>query len=444
MNFRAVLIAVFVVLISIAWVQAGQRSIAINIYNDGFSQVTETRQVEMANGLINLKLHDIAEKIDPGSISLSGDGFEIRTVDYRYDLVSADRLLRKYIGQEIEFKKDDSLYSGSLINFDEDYLYIASNDKPGSVSIFERDDFKHVGLPKLSEGLVTRPMVNATVHSSVSGKQDVKLSYLTTGLGWQAEYHLAYNGKNSAEITAWINLDNQCGAAFPEAEIILIAGQVEREEATAGPSTMAEGREAYRPRKSSLEPLVDYHRYKLPFETTLGEMETKQAVLFEQQTIEVERYYKYEWSETKSDVKSIISFANDSDTGLGKPMPSGRMSIYDRESGAFLGSGKFESTPAGEEAEIFLGTAFDIKAERKRIDHKKIGRNKNSDSFEIIIRNHKSEKAKVIVCEEIYGYWEITEKSDDFTKEDFQNIEFEVYVEPGREKVITYTVEYSY
>jgi len=53
-----------------------------------------------------------------------------------------------------------------------------------------------------------------------------------------------------------------------------------------------------------------------------------------------------------------------------------------------------------EKAEVFLGTAFDIKAERKRTDHRKLGRNKNSDSFEIVIRNHKSEKAKLVISEE--------------------------------------------
>jgi hypothetical protein len=177
---------------------------------------------------------------------------------------------------------------------------------------------------------------------------------------------------------------------------------------------------------------------------TIGDNETKQAAMIEPVTIEVERYYKYKWSETKSEVKSIISFINDESADLGLPLPEGRISIFDKETGAFLGSSKIEATPAGEDAEIMLGTAFDITAERKRIDHKKIGRNKNSDSFEIKIRNHKSEKIKVIVAEELYGYWDIVENSGDFTKEDFQNIEFEVTVDPGREKVITYTVEYSY
>jgi len=424
---------------------AGERSVVINVYNDGFSQITEIRQVELVQGINSPELVDIAEKIDPGSIDLSGEGVEIRSIDYRYDLISADQLLRKFIGQEIGFKKDDSLYSGTLINFDDNYLYISMQGGSGSVAIFERDDFQYVDLPSLPEKLVTRPIISAILHSDISGTRDIKLSYLTYGLSWQAEYHLVYDGNQSADLTGWVNLDNQCGTAFPDAEVILIAGKVEREvAAAASTSGDAEQIEAYKPRKSSLEPLVDYYRYKLPITIDLGEMETRQAMMLEPTAIEVEHYYKYQWTEPKSEVKSMLSFKNESGSGPALPLPSGRISIYDKASGAFLGSSKFDSTPIGEKAEIILGAAFDITVERKRIDHKKISRDKNSDTFEIKIRNQKQDKVKIIVAEELYGYWEIIEKSDDFTKKDFQNIEFELFVEAGQEKILTYTVEYSY
>ncbi len=224
----------------------------------------------------------------------------------------------------------------------------------------------------------------------------------------------------------------------------LVAGQVEREDASEGSAEQFVSGTGTKARESVLEPLVDYHRYKLPYEVTVGEMENKQTLMFNQKGIEVDHYYKYEWSETKSDVKAMISFKNDKNAGLGIPLPSGRMNIFDKQTGAFLGSGMFESTPSGEKAEIYLGSAFDITAERKRIEHRKIGRNKNEDTYEIKIRNHKEERVIVVVAEELYGYWEITETTDEFVREDHQNIEFNLVVRPGQEKVLTYTVEYSY
>ncbi len=423
---------------------ADDRDITINIYNDGFSQVTEGRRVNITKGEDVISLDDIAVKLDPASIDVRSNKFDIRTIDYQYDLICGERIYQKYLGENIEYKKDDSLYTGKLLSYDDDYLYIASNIYKGGVFIYERKDFEYIKLPDIPAELITQPQIQVTIDSKATGSGEITLSYLTGGLSWHTEYHLIYDGGKSADLSARVNFVNECGVAFPNADIILVAGQVEREEATSGSAEQAVSGTAVKAREAKLEPLVDYHRYRLPFRVTIGERENKQAYMFEQPEIEVEHYYKYEWSETKSDVKAMISFKNDKTSGLGLPLPAGRMNIFDKKTGSFLGSGMFEGTPSGEKAEIYLGTAFDITAERKRIEHKKIGRNRNSDTFEIKIRNHKSESVMVIVAEELYGYWDIVSESDDFIKKDFQNIEFNLIVKPGQEKTLTYSVEYSY
>ena len=97
------------VAVLISAVSAQDREITINIYNGGFSQVSEIRKVEIKSGAPAFELLDIAEKIDPGSISVRGKGLNIKLIDYRYDFVSAERLLYKFIGKEIQFQKGDSL-----------------------------------------------------------------------------------------------------------------------------------------------------------------------------------------------------------------------------------------------------------------------------------------------------------------------------------------------
>ncbi len=431
-------------ILAFAVVASAEREITINIYNDGFSQITEKRTVELDKGQETVELYDIAEKIDPGSITISSNDFDVRWIDYKYDFVSAERLLYKFIGNEIQIQKGDSLITGILVRYDKKYLFVASQGWPGPVSIYEREDLKNIDLPMLPEGLVSRPTISVGIDSRGSGNKDLTLSYLTTGLGWQAEYYLEYDGGKKGELSAWISLDNRCGLSFPGATLVLVAGQVEREKPTAGSANKFQEGRSEKTGRLNLEPLIDYHRFRLPFEIPVGEKESKQAALFLPMKIDVDHYYKYQWSETKSAVKSIIAFKNDKNSGLGFPLPPGRIGIIDKKTDTFLGSGDFEGTPAGEEAEIFMGTAFDIKVERKRIDHRKLGRNRNADSFEIQIRNHKPEDIRLIIVEELYGYWEIVEKSDDYTKKDFQTIEFEVAVPAGSEKDVTYTVEYGY
>lgn len=443
MFYRTSIISVMVFM-TLTSARPAERDVTINVYNGGFSQVTEKRKIELVRGKNDLKLFDIAEKVDPGSITLKGDGLDIEWLDYRYDFISLDRLLHKFIDKEIEFQKGDSIYGGILVRYDKDYIFVAQNGWPGPVSIYKIDDLKRIVLPHLPGGLVSRPMINVQLDSKKAGLKEIELSYLTTGLSWQAEYHLTLDGKKSAELSGWVKLDNQCGVSFPEATLVLVAGQVEREKPTAGGDIWTKSGEKAMTSKSVLEPLVDYHRYILPTKTPLEEQETKQAAMFQPLKIKVDRFYKYQWSETKSNVKSVVAFKNDNSSGLGFALPPGRISIYDKKSDAFLGSGIFEGAPAGEKTEVYIGTAFDIKAERKRLDHRKIARDKNADTFEIKIRNHKSEKVKVVIAEELYGYWEIVEKTDDFTKKDFQTIEFEIMVPAGGEKTVTYTVEYGY
>jgi hypothetical protein len=68
------------------------------------------------------------------------------------------------------------------------------------------------------------------------------------------------------------------------------------------------------------------------------------------------------------------------------------------------------------------------------------------ESFEIKLRNRKSEPVEIRVVEQLYRWnnWEITQKSDDFTKKDSQTIEFRVPVKPDEEKIVSYTVHYSW
>ena len=68
------------------------------------------------------------------------------------------------------------------------------------------------------------------------------------------------------------------------------------------------------------------------------------------------------------------------------------------------------------------------------------------ETFQIKLRNRKREPVNFRVVEHLYRWnnWSITAKSDEFEQKDAQTIEFRVPVKPDEEKVITYTVHYSW
>jgi len=143
-------------------------------------------------------------------------------------------------------------------------------------------------------------------------------------------------------------------------------------------------------------------------------------------------------------------FKNSDANHLGVPLPKGRMRFYrrgDAEQLEFIGENTIPHTPKDETVRVYTGNAFDLAGERRRTNFK-IDTNNNyaEESFEIRVRNHKKEAAKIVIVEHLYrgATWDITQNSSDFTKKDSQTIEFPVDVAPDSEQKVIYTVKYNW
>src|SRR5262249_35570339 len=153
---------------------------------------------------------------------------------------------------------------------------------------------------------------------------------------------------------------------------------------------------------------------------------------------------------SKPKVWVMREFENSEKNHLGIPLPAGRARFYRQDDDGrleFVGENKIDHTPKDELVRIYTGNAFDVVGERKRTEYRVDTNNHWADeSFEIKVRNHKREPVTVRVVERLYRWhtWEITKKSQDFTKKDAQTIEFNATVEPDKEAVVTYTVHYSW
>jgi hypothetical protein len=116
-------------------------------------------------------------------------------------------------------------------------------------------------------------------------------------------------------------------------------------------------------------------------------------------------------------------------------------------SALLIGENHIDHTPKGEKIKLFLGNAFDLVGERKQTDFKIIGSNVIEETFEIRLRNRKENQAvEIRVPEHLYRWsnWEILNSSDPSTKLDSSTVEFRLEVQPGEEKVLTYTVRYTW
>ncbi|MEL6272734.1 MAG: hypothetical protein AAFR22_23205, partial [Chloroflexota bacterium] len=146
---------------------------------------------------------------------------------------------------------------------------------------------------------------------------------------------------------------------------------------------------------------------------------------------------------------NYLEFSTGEENGLGADLPAGRVRVYQEDvdgAALLIGENRIDHTPEGEDISIFLGNAFDLVGERTQVSFQYIASNVIEETYEIELRNRKDDEAvEIRVPETLYRWtnWEIITASDNFEQLNSNQIEFRVMVEPGEEKVITYTVRYT-
>ena len=170
----------------------------------------------------------------------------------------------------------------------------------------------------------------------------------------------------------------------------------------------------------------------------------------------IEALYVYDGAqyatESNSHVWIMREFANSTANHPGMPLPVGRVRFYRQDQDAqveFTGENQIEHTPKDETLRIYTGNAFDIKAERRQTklqsDMRQPGGSVD-ESFEIKLRNHRTEAATVRVVEhpDRWSNRTITEESATHRQTDSKTIEYDVTLQPTEEKTPTYTAHYSW
>jgi hypothetical protein len=150
-------------------------------------------------------------------------------------------------------------------------------------------------------------------------------------------------------------------------------------------------------------------------------------------------------------VNVVIEVKNSKDNNMGMALPKGKVRLYKRDEAdgslEFIGEDEIDHTPKDETVKLHIGDAFDIVGERKRTNyHVDAAGHVITESFEIHVRNHKTEPVEVLVKETLYRWnnWEITDSNQKWMKYDSNTIHFPVKVDKDGEQVITYTVKYTW
>lgn len=440
-----------------------QTSVEVTVYSNNLALIKEVRKLKLPAGEGRLKFLDIASQLKPQTVQISslthGKDFSVMEQNYRYDLITADNLLDRYVGKSIKII-DFNKYKDRKEIID---AILISNNNGQVYKINDEIYLDHPGykiLPQLPDNFVARPTLSWLYHNKTEGDQELELFYLTSDINWTADYTVILNNDNSSlDISAWASVNNTSGTSYENASLKLIAGQVGEAERPQRADVMIQARRsmpAAESRRSVTEAgLFEYHTYELSESTTINDKQTKQISLFTARGISTAQEYVMEGtsryfiglSAQKNHRQPIFTYAkfkNSVKNHLGTPLAAGTMRFYKRDSGGhlqFIGESRIGHTPVNEDVEIKVGEAFDIVAERSQTSYKRVASNLHESEWEIVLRNHKDKTVTINVQETIMGNWEILSHTHPYQKLDANRIQFNVKLPVEQEIKLIYRVK---
>jgi hypothetical protein len=460
---------------------------ALTIYNQNFAVVRETVPLDLKPGVNHVRHVGLTSFAEPDSVILRDPAgkvaLQILEQNYLADPVSMDVLLAFYEGKTIDFQTTDGkIVSGRIVRAG---LARQPGEARANQALVESEGKLRFGLPgtplfpALTRDSILKPTLDWVVRTDRAARLDAELAYLSGGLNWKADYNVVASDDNDVvELLGWVTIDNRSGKSFANSTIALMAGEVNKlqpqmQEFERIEQFASMGAVTTRVPPVTEKPFDDYHLYTLQNATTLPEGETKQVEFLRAENVSTKRIYVYDgahidanlyrnWTYdtirnnpeygTQSNPKVWVmrEFMNNQANHLGMPLPQGRLRFYRRDTTGdleFTGENEIRHTPKDETVQVYTGTAFDLTGERKRMDYQvNLAIRTVDETFEIRVRNHKRETAEVRVVEHLYrgSNWTVSIETDPHVKKDSQTAEFTLNLRPDEEKILKYSVHYTW
>ena len=460
---------------------------SLTIYNQNFAVVRDTVPLDLKAGVNEVRFAGATAHVEPDSVILRDPAgkraVQILEQNYRNDPVSQELLLSLNEGRTIDFQnlrmKDNTavweIIPGKIIR--SGYVPGGGNEQP-IIEVNGKLQFSLPGeprFPSLGDDLILKPAFNWLISTPQAGKFDAEVGYVTGGFSWRADYNLVAPEKGDlVDVIGWITMKNESGKTFESARIKLMAGDVQKiqpQNMRMSGGRMLKAAMAFDEAAPAVteKSFDEFHLYSVARPTTLHDRETKQVEFVRAERVKAPVIYVYDGAagmgygfygglnndrgygtQCNKKVWVMREFVNAETNRLGIALPAGKLRFYRSNDGGqleFTGEDRIDHTPRNETIRVTTGSSFDLVGERKQTDFKTDRADKWLDeTFQIKLRNRKREPVNFRVVEHLYRWnnWSITAKSDEFEQKDAQTIEFRVPVKPDEEKVITYTVHYSW
>jgi len=446
---------------------------ALTIYNEGLAVVRETLPIELKAGINEVIFADPTWRLEDDSVILrdiAGKAdFQVLEQSYRTNRVSQFTQLRLSEGKVLDFirhepNKPDRVVRGKVIRAgtgDPNEHYSPIIEVDGKIQFMLPGD---PIFPVLEDTNALKPTLAWKIGAPAPVKFDAEVAYISSGFSWNATYNLVAAEKDETiELIGWVTMKNESGKTFSEAQVKLMAGDVQMRRVDergigvgfGGGIGSGRGPQAARSVPPVTEKAFDeYHLYTLAHPTTLRDGETKQVEFVRVTGIRARRVYVLESAASQADgqpekVNVYREFMNSEANKLGRALPRGNVRFYSQDADQHLecvGGNIIDHTAKDELIRVLVGNSFDLVGEHRLKEETRDEANHTAtQTIEVKVRNRKTEATTIIVRERATKpSWTLTAQSQPHERKDAGTFEFTVPLQPGEEKVVTYTIRYNW
>jgi hypothetical protein len=437
-----------------------RKQVSITVYNQNFGLVREVRELpQLGSGKVELEFRDVAANIQPETVHIkslgAGGGMTVLEQNYRYDLLTPQTLLEKYVGKRVRaYRYHEKTGTEDVV--DADLLSVSESPvlKVNGEITFGYQT--RLAFPQVPDNLIAKPTLVWLVDSAAP-KQTVEVTYLTQNLNWSADYVLVVDdAEKKGDLTGWVTLVNQSGASYKNAELKLVAGDVNRVQppraepmSALSKSAVARGGGGFQE-----QALFEYHLYSLERPTSILQNEQKQVNLLTAPGIGVSKkliffgqqyWFRGQYGQVMANQKVgvYLDIQNSEQNHLGMPLPKGTLRVYKADkSGAqqFVGEDSIDHTPRDERLRVKMGEAFDVVGDRKQTEWHSISSCVSESAWEIELRNHKDTAVEIEDYEPVGGDWTMLASSQPSEKKDSSTFSFTAKIPARGTTKLTYKV----
>lgn len=401
------------------------QSRVVTVYQGDLALIQERHQLTLREGAATLELAPVPGGLMPQTVRLSGDGLRVGGVRLETEVLSKAALLRAFLGRTIGLVRVNpetgarTVVQARVLSV-EDGVVLQVGDK---VETGAKGPFQFDAVPP---GLRPAAALSADVTVGAGAVGTVDVQYLTTGLGWRADYGVTLSADETMlALDGYVTLQNSAGVSYEADLVRAVAGDVNQAWSPGPAVGRVMAMEATADAPQVAEQSGAYHLYTLPGTMTVPARGSVQRALLGLPQIAVRKAYVLEsavpvrpvagrTSGVRQSAKVVLRFKNPRADDGGIPLPAGVVRVFGPAVGGpvFLGEDRIGHTPVGSDVRLTIGAAFDVTAERRQTNFVRQGGERVYEvAHEIVLRNARPAAAVVEVIETLPGDWKILSES---------------------------------